>query len=191
MVKKKLPRLVSVDRLAALAHSGRDGAGWYDEARAHADVRSNVLRLAHGINTLDVTRYVELLALFSPRVQVVRNIRITEYYLQHGQIFASETMPAVRAAVRHYESTGKIRGPKTSAFANAILGDTDAVVLDVWMARAFGIDQELFSRIPIHKECCKRIRKAATLVGLRPAETQAAIWYATIWNAGRRPWTWT
>lgn len=179
MPNQKKPRLASVSTLVRLAEQGEAGRFWYDEAREQVDRGSVLLNIAP-------RRFADLLALFSPRVAVKRSIRFAVRYAETGE-YAADVMRSVRASVDHYEQTGEIRGPKTRPFADALRGDGSAIVLDVWMAVAFGVDQRAFNRVGVHAECTRRIRIAAKRLGWTPAETQAAMWYATVRNAGRSP----
>jgi len=153
--------------LKRYALAGEHGRDWYDETR------EAVTDLAY---ILDVQpQYLaDVLAITSPRVQVRRNIRIAVRYIKEGTL--DGVLPGVRTALAHYEETGEIRGPKTSAFAAALMGDPEAIVLDVWMARALGVDQAKFSSAKVRREAERRVRKVARRLGWAPAQVQAAIW---------------
>ena len=94
---------------------------------------------------------------------------------------------SVRAAVGHWESTGEIRGPKTSAFRSALLGDTSAIVLDVWMARIFGVDQRVFGTKKGYAFYSERIREIAYQFDETPRDTQACLWVGYLRMVGRNP----
>lgn len=176
---KPIPRMSSVATLIGLAERGESGRRWYVHARE---------QVIEAAALLDVPPwyYADVLAITSPRVSVKRNIRLANHYLVTGEHHRT-TMRSVRRALEHYEATGDIRGPKTSEFARALLGMGDAIVLDVWMARAFGIDQSAFTRPAVRARCEQRIRKAAAALGWSPAEVQAAVWTAAVRRAGKRP----
>lgn len=171
-------RMTSVARLVDMAAKGKDWKDWY--VRAGDDIAS-VCAQEHW----DFDRFVDVLALTSPRTSVRRNIRVAIHYMQTGQ-WLTGVIDTTKRAMAHYLETGEIRGPKTSAFAAALKGDLSAVVLDVWMAEAFKVDQRRFDRIPVRAKCNQRIRAAAGRLCWRPAEVQAAIWATTVRDHGRR-----
>ena len=171
-------RIASVDTLEKLALAGADGAGWYDYA--HGQVRAGAALLG-----VAPRRLADLLAVFSPRVTVKRSIRLAVTYARTGEVPYGVLQPT-RLALDVYERTGRIRGPKTEPFARALTGDADAVTLDVWMAKAFGVDQSLFSAKGIHDRCRRRVESTARRLGWTPAEVQAAVWTATVRRSGRK-----
>jgi hypothetical protein len=68
-----------------------------------------------------------------------------------------------------------LRGPKTNAFARAIAGDENAVVVDVWMMRAAqaGVDNPNKTQ---YAEISQAIKRVANLYKMTPRTTQALIW---------------
>jgi len=178
MAKFVMPVLPSIETLAALAREGEDGRFWYRSGRAEIARAAEILAVSAG-------RLADLLSVFSPRVQVRRSIQMTVWYLEHGTTVG--VMKGVRAALAHYEATGEIRGPKTGPFALALRGDDTAIVLDVWMARAFGIKHSRITGKRIGEACKCAIREVAARLGWTPAEVQAAIWTATVRAHGKTP----
>lgn len=167
----------SAKHLLQLSCEGADWKDWY--TRATADIKLVCTRMDWPFN-----RFVDVLAIISPRVPVRRNIRVAMHYME-TQDWLGGTIRSTRAAMDHYEETEEIRGPKTSAFAAALKGNLDAIVLDTWMAGAFEIDQHLFDRMSVRAECIRRIRWAANKQQWKPAELQAAVWAATVRSMGR------
>lgn len=154
--------------LLKFASEGSDHAKWYDDAQA---------QVVECAAQLGVTprRFADILALTSPRVTVTRNVRAAIHYIRTGKPIEG-TIKGTRAALVHYELTGEIRGPKTSAFAKALLGDSQAVVLDVWMSVAFSVPQRDFDHPIRHAYWCSVVRTVGELAGLTPIQAQAAIW---------------
>ena len=112
-------------------------------------------------------------------------MRVSLHYMRTGE-WLHAVIDNTKRAMQHYEETGEIRGPKTSAFAAALKGDKDAIVLDTWMAKAFEIEQHQFGRASVRRECECRVRQTARLCGYEPAQCQAAIWAGTMLRNGRR-----
>jgi hypothetical protein len=167
---KPLPRMTSISKLERLALDGSHGRFWYAYAESE---------IAKAAELLDICprRFADILAITSPRVSVRKNIGLALQYISDGSM--KGMLPAIKAGLRHYETTGEIRGSKTSAFARACSGDLSAVVLDTWMAVAFDINpKDLGDRPRVHREACRRVRAVARRLGWEPAEVQAAIWTA-------------
>lgn len=68
-----------------------------------------------------------------------------------------------------------MEGPKVNAFYAALNGDTNAVVIDIWMMRAVGLkgDSPNDAEYAILEGV---IRARAATAGVKPAEFQAAVW---------------
>lgn len=160
-----------------LAREGIHGAEWYDTAG------SEVARYAASIGQ-PTERVASILALLSPRVSVTRNVNLARAYLTTGSL--DGVMRSMRAAVDHYEATGEIRGPKTRAFRDAILGDPGAVVLDVWMSRAFRWQAKRLQG-KHYRRGVASVRRLASRFGQSPAATQAAIWTGARARYGFQP----
>lgn len=178
-MSRKLPRLTSIDRLTSLALRGMDGATWYSEALPSLQARAAF----HGVT---LKEYCDLTAITSPRQTVRGNVAIVEHLLTRGKL--PPTLPSVVSGLAHYRATGEIRGPKTGPFARALAGDPSAVVLDVWMARGFGIPHSAIGGKAVNRECTRRVTAAADRLGIEPRACQAAIWcalYVDAWQ-GRK-----
>jgi thermostable 8-oxoguanine DNA glycosylase len=68
-----------------------------------------------------------------------------------------------------------LKGQKTNAFAKAIAGDENAVVVDVWMMRAAGAQKDSPNKTE-YAEISEAIRKIAEKFGLTARTAQALIW---------------
>ena len=68
-----------------------------------------------------------------------------------------------------------LKGLKTNAFARAIAGDANAVVIDVWMCRAAGVEFTSPSQREYHA-MATAVTQLAKEHGLTPRVCQAIIW---------------
>lgn len=161
-------RITSAKQLAKIGKIGIHFADWYSRALRE-------IRIVCDIENWELSKFVDVLAITSPRVAVRRNVRITLQYMNSGALFPS-TMGNIRASLDYWLAENEIRGPKTEAFRRAILGDTQAIVLDVWMAKALHLPQKLFSTKQWQLRSAKRIQASAKLLKLSPRDAQAAIW---------------
>jgi hypothetical protein len=76
-----------------------------------------------------------------------------------------------------YEGFNGLRGAKTNAFARAIAGDPNAVVVDVWMCRAAGLGKDAPNATE-YRAIADAIRSIAATrtVNMAPATLQALLW---------------
>ena len=119
-----LSRATEADLLAARA--------WYADARTFAESLQSI----RPDWSLQVSASV--VSAFSPRVTWAHNKAKALQYAQG--IMPRGLRSHVEAADRcTVEGFNGLRGPKTNAFARAIAGDDNAVVVDVWMCRAAGL----------------------------------------------------
>ena len=68
-----------------------------------------------------------------------------------------------------------LKGAKTNAFARAIAGDTEAVVIDVWMMRAARMEVDSPNKTQ-YTELSQAIKRVARMNEMTPRTVQALIW---------------
>jgi hypothetical protein len=57
-------------------------------------------------------------------------------------------LPNIQAQIDSIRAGGELSGRKINSFARAMSGDPDAVVVDVWLLRAFDMDKKYFRKSP-------------------------------------------
>jgi hypothetical protein len=148
---------------------------WYRDAGVFADSISNYT----GWN-LEVSASV--VSAFSPRVTWAHNKAKAIQYAQGitPKGLRSHVDAADRCVVQGFDG---LRGLKTNAFARAIAGDRDAVVVDVWMCRAAGLTKAdgTFKDAPTAVEYRAIADAIRTIAGtptvcMAPATLQALLW---------------
>ena len=131
--------------------------------------------------------FVDILAATSPRQSVKHNWRqtaaIVAAYItreekpnKFGRIIENvmySHMPNVIRALQRRP----IKGPKVSRFAENLKGNLSVVTIDVWVCKAYGVDQKtltpaLYDRL--ERKICREAKRA----NATPAGYQAVIWYA-------------
>jgi hypothetical protein len=142
---------------------------WYDEAQAFAES----LQPTTGWN-LEVAASV--VSAFSPRVTWGHN---KAKALQYAQGIAPKGLRShIKAADRCVvEGFNGLRGLKTNAFARAIAGNTNAVVVDVWMCRAAGLGKDAPNKTEYRAIADAITAIASTQVAMMdPRTMQALLW---------------
>jgi hypothetical protein len=171
--------MTSKEKLFDLALEGFEGRHWYSVA-------------AKSISDYCATRkcdpevFIKSLAVLSPQISVEQNIK-----LAIASVVCNEEPNVVRSVRVGYERLrdsgymlAAIKGPKTSRFARALLGDPTAVTLDTHMGYALNVPATKLKNKSIQAEAEKRIVWVANRLRITPAQTQAAIWCGQRKRAG-------
>ena len=140
---------------------------WYlDAERVAAQVARNL------DSTLEVGATV--VSAFSPRERWTNNVTKAISFSLGNNIpgFKNNMLMANNAIAFGYDA---LKGPKTNAFARAIAGDEQAVVIDVWMLRAVGIEKKTPNQ-STYNELASAVKKVAFDYGMTPRAMQALIW---------------
>lgn len=133
--------------------------------------------------------FCDILAATSPRKQVKANWRIADVIVRayidrannpgkFGDLLGgNRILPAHRNNIVRALAGRKINGQKVWRFAENLKGDLNVVTIDVWLCRAYGIDDKLLTS-SLYKRLEKRIQRDAKRCKVTPAGYQAVIWYA-------------
>ena len=140
---------------------------WYRDAE---EVAEDVAR------NLDTTLEVgaSIVAAFSPRERWSTNVSKAIAYSmgQRPKGLQNNLTMADNAMIKGFDA---LKGQKTNAFARAIAGDSDAVVIDVWMMRAAAMPTDSPNKSQ-YNECANAVRVIADEFGITARTTQALIW---------------
>ena len=132
------------------------------------------------------TLFVDILAATSPRQSVKRNwkqsAQILTAYINRdkkpdkfadimGRLMSAHGPNVIRAIQRR-----PIKGPKVSRFAENLKGNLDVVTIDVWICKAYGIEQSRLTSA-VYDRLEQKIIKEAIAANAKPANYQALIWY--------------
>jgi hypothetical protein len=140
---------------------------WYLDAERVAE------KVAENLGaTLEVGATV--VSAFSPRERWTANVsKAIAFSLGQDVVGLSNNLKMANAALTLGFSA--LKGAKTNAFARAIAGNEQAVVIDVWMLRAVGIEKKT-PTLNQYKEMVEAVKKTAFDFGMTPRAMQALIW---------------
>lgn len=140
---------------------------WYLEAQEVAEDVAEILgvSLEHGAS---------IVSAFSPRERWASNVA-KAYAFANGKPVKglSNNLRMAEAAVS--QGFSALKGMKTNAFARAIAGDTNAVVIDVWMMRAANMPTDSPTK-GMYRELSEAVTIVANEFGITPRTAQALIW---------------
>lgn len=157
----------------ATASDVESGARWYADA---GDLATSLAVYVDG----DRDKAAAVISALSPRTSWARNVATATAMLQSGPS-AARKLGAMRGnvdvAIRAKRNgTSALNGPKTRRFAANILGDREAVTIDVWAARVAGVTELQLGRVGVYDDLEHAYRLAAGRRGVDPATMQAVTW---------------
>lgn len=141
---------------------------WYHEAQEVAeDVAENL--------SVSLEVGASIVAAFSPRERWSSNVAKSLAFSMGKPVagLSNNLAMANNSLVMGFDA---LNGQKTNAFARAIAGDSDAVVIDVWMIRAAYMDASKGVNKTQYNTLADSVRKVAKEFGLTPRTAQALIW---------------
>jgi len=140
---------------------------WYREAEEVAeDVAENLGA------SLEVG--ASIIAAFSPRERWSTNVaKATAFALGNKPKGLQNNLRMAEASLT--QGFDALKGLKTNAFARAIAGDVDAVVIDVWMMRAAQMDTDS-PNVTQYRALTAAVNNVAREFDITPRTAQALIW---------------
>jgi hypothetical protein len=142
-------------------------AKWYLDAERVAE------QVARNLDA-DLEIGASVISAFSPRERWTNNVeKAVAFSLGKPVTGLSNNLKMAEKALKL--GFDALNGAKTNAFARAIAGDENAVVIDVWMLRALGIEKKSPTLIQ-YKEMARAVKVVSAEFGLTPRTCQALIW---------------
>ena len=140
---------------------------WYRDAEEVAEEVARNLE-----TTLEVGASV--VSAFSPRERWSSNVaKAIAFSLGHGVRGLGQNLRMAQASLEL--GFDALNGAKTNAFARAIAGDTNAVVIDVWMMRAAKMESDSPTQAQ-YIRLSQALTNVAKEFGITPRTAQALIW---------------
>lgn len=120
----------------------------------------------------------KLLAATSPRNTLRSNVRLFRrvlFDIENNRSF-SGYFPSILPNITRLREGQELSGQKVRAFAAAMMGDSQAVVVDMWLMRAFGYRDDRPTTRQFNS-VTKDVREVAPYYGLTPCQLSAVLWY--------------
>ena len=140
---------------------------WYLEAQEVAEDVAELLSTSLEVGA-------SIVASFSPRERWSSNVA-KSYAFANGKPVSGLSNNLAMATSSITLGFDALKGLKTNAFARAIAGDVDAVVIDVWMMRAANMQSDSPNKTQ-YKELSQAVCDVANEFGITPRTAQALIW---------------
>jgi hypothetical protein len=160
-------RLPTAVRLGNLYRKGASHQEWYDKTWQELE----------GTFGPDADMFAKILAATSPNTTTDSNVTLA--LKAYGQWKSGASfdgyLPVAKANLERAIAGTPMRGPKVSNFYKNLAGDPDAVTVDRWMMRAFGLRGQAPTESQ-YKFIETTIRRQAKEIGVEPRQYQAAVW---------------
>jgi hypothetical protein len=165
--------MIPYTELKELALRSKSDRFWY--AKARNSIKDLAKRSSVSFKTL-----AGVVAITSQNIRLSHNEKLVLSWLQDGaNIEAAKKVKhfgVVKENLVDFLLTGKVKGPKISAFYKALVGDSNSVVLDTHMAKVLLPKRKSkWAKSDIEKAELK-INKLAKELKWKPSQVQAAIW---------------
>lgn len=164
-------KLATVERLLEMYHKGYGGHEWYDPVKKVTDEL---------LSPEDADVFRKLLALTSPQQNVRTNLKLAmkafKQYLS-GEPFSGfhpDQIEQMEKLLRQGADPKEVMGRKVWNFYRALSGDPNAVVIDMWVARAFNLPENVSDQD--YDFMAAKVAQLAQQVGVTPRQFQAALW---------------
>jgi len=141
---------------------------WYHEAQEVAEDVAEIMGVSLEVGA-------SIVSAFSPRERWASNVA-KAYAFANGKPVTGLQNNYRMAQAALENGFDALKGQKTNAFARAIAGDTDAVVIDTWMIKAAGMDASKGVNKSDYNMLADTVRNIASEHGLTPRTAQALIW---------------
>ncbi len=133
-------------------------------------------------NFADSKLFSALLAATSPRVSVSRSYKMSIHIYNQfnsGQaIDYTGIIPAAIGNIKRALAGQELSGPKVRSFYQNLIGNENAVTIDVWMLKFFGIHNKGLT-VKQYGKLADKVRRYAKRIGLTPSSLQAILWTYT------------
>lgn len=184
---------MNTENISRYVYFGRSDLNWY------ADCRATLVDL-FGEDQLPLI--TDLLAATSINTSLVSNVtlfRRAYYEIQNG-LPVGKYLPNIQAQLTQIRAGTGLTGRKIRSFSEAMRGNSNAVIVDIWLLRAFGEDRLYLRRDSAlersggatdaqYNKIESWVRLEAMYRGLTPVQLGAMIWGGVRREVGRNPQT--
>ena len=140
---------------------------WYHEAQEVAEDIAEIMGVSLEVGA-------SIVSAFSPRERWSSNVAKAFAFANGLPVsgLSNNLRMAENAKANGFDA---LKGQKTNAFARAIAGDANAIVIDVWMCRAANLGTDSPNKGQ-YRELSEAVTIVANEFGLTPRTAQALIW---------------